>query len=147
MRKQIFSHFAVALVVGILAFLAFREPTVDAQTDTLRPGISSGGSTDAQSVEPTVLRKMRHREGTRLKDKHVQFRITGNRITMYLEGENAERYVCLENVNLERIMKVIRENPLQQVWSVDGVITEFQGENYFLVQKSILAPNVIVQKP
>ena len=86
-----------------------------------------------------TLSKKRIREGTSFQGKKVFFRQTGNRTTMYGIEEN-DRYVCLENLNLERILQALEENPGRVEWRVDGVFTEFRGENFVLIQRAVAAP-------
>ena len=44
----------------------------------------------------------------------------------------------LPNLNLERIVRAIRDDPDQLVWSASGSITEYQGSNYLLVTRAVL---------
>lgn len=81
------------------------------------------------------------REGTLLRSQKVMFRITESRSLMVLV-DGQERFICLENLNLERIAKVIHENPTQTDWEVDFIVTEYQGANYALIQKAILSTRV-----
>lgn len=46
--------------------------------------------------------------------------------------------VCLENLNLERIARAITDNTEQLEWRVSGVLTEYGGANYLLVDRAIL---------
>ncbi len=104
-------------------------------------------STDPKAEEKPVVadpatvavKKKKIRENTPFQDKRGYFRATGQRTTFYtLDG--AERYVCLENLNLERILKTIRENPSRSVWKIDGKFTEFNEENYMLIERAVVAP-------
>jgi hypothetical protein len=88
-------------------------------------------------TEQKKVVKKRNREGTIFQGKRVFFRQTGNRTTMYTENDN-ERFVCLENLNLERILKVIDEKPLRAIWKIDGEFTEFRGENYVLIRRAVI---------
>ncbi|MDR2169788.1 MAG: hypothetical protein LBP59_06575 [Planctomycetaceae bacterium] len=89
-------------------------------------------------VDKTSTKK-RIREGVTFQNKRVFFRQTGNRTTIYtVEGNN--RYVCLENLNLERILKSIADRPEQTVWKIDGMFTEFNGENFVLISRSVASP-------
>jgi hypothetical protein len=47
------------------------------------------------------------------------------------------RYTVLENLGLQRVMRVIRGNPEITRWSVSGLVTEFEGANYLLVSRAI----------
>ena len=81
------------------------------------------------------------REGTLMQSQKVMFRITDNRSSIVLV-DGQERFMCLENLNLERITKVIHENPTQTDWEVDFIVTEYQGVNYALIHKAILSTRV-----
>ncbi|MDR0608999.1 MAG: hypothetical protein LBG58_02720 [Planctomycetaceae bacterium] len=87
--------------------------------------------------EQKKVMKKRNREGTTIQGKKVFFRQTGNRTTMYTESDN-ERFVCLENLNLERILKAIDEKPSRTNWKIDGEFTEFRGENYILIRRAVI---------
>ncbi|MDR0336317.1 MAG: hypothetical protein LBI18_04430 [Planctomycetaceae bacterium] len=90
------------------------------------------------SNEPIQQTKKRIREGTTFQNKRVFFRQTGSRTTMYtLDGNN--RYVCLENLNLERILKSIAERPERGTWKIDGTFTEFNGENFVLISRAVVS--------
>jgi len=89
---------------------------------------------------PTAtIKKKRIRENTPFQDKRGYFRATGQRTTFYsLDG--TERYVCLENLNLERILKAMRDDPSRAAWKIDGKFTEFNEENYILIERAVVAP-------
>ena len=77
------------------------------------------------------------REGTTAQSQHVIFRVTSNRVIM-ISAQGVERYLCLENLNLQRVTDVIRNNPTLTDWTVDYVVTEYKGENYVLIQHAVL---------
>ena len=112
-----------------------------AQTDrdVNRPGTRLPASGATQRAERESVAKKRIREGTAFKNKRCLFRVSGNRIMIFSEDES-ERYFCLENLNLDRIMKVVQDNPAQQIWNVDGFYTEFRDENFVSIQRATLAP-------
>ena len=122
------------LIVGVVF-------TVWAQTDrnANRPGTRLQESSATQRVERETAATKRIREGTAFKNKRCLFRISGNRVVLFSEDES-ERYFCHENLNLERIMKVVEENPSQHIWSIDGFFTEYRGENFVHIQRAVLAP-------
>jgi len=117
------------------------------QTDrnTNRPGTRLPTSNTVQTPEKKTVAKKRIREGTAFKNKRCLFRVAGNRVSLFSEDES-ERYLCLENLNLERIMKVVQENPTQQIWNVDGYYTEYREENFVIIQRAVLAPRVQSQQ-
>ena len=59
----------------------------------------------------------------------------------YIDADGKKRLVCLENSNLERIARLVAENPnhLDPLkWSVTGTITEFRGANFVFVRRAVL---------
>ena len=128
---------------GISAFLlvAVFFLAVWAQTDRdlNRPGLRIPGEEASDLSANNAAKKKRIREGTVFKGKRCIFRPLAQRVLIFSEDES-ERFFCLENLNLERVMKVVLENPAQQIWNVDGTYTEYQGENYVLIQRVVLAP-------
>ena len=83
-------------------------------------------------------RAKRFREGTAFKDTYVFFRQTGDRTVLYTVEDN-ERFTCLENRALERILTAIQEKPERQFWKIEGEFTEFRGENFVLIRRSVIA--------
>lgn len=65
------------------------------------------------------------------------FRMTGDRVIFYCPQRNS-RYMALENLNLERIVRVLDDQARQRKWKVTGTLTEYRGENYLLVEKAVL---------
>jgi len=98
---------------------------------------------ESRSIAPTTTkqtpRAKRIREGTAFKDKLVYFRQTNDRTILWTADDN-QRFVCLENLALERILTTIQENPARQFWKIDGEFTEFRGENFVLIRRSVVAP-------
>jgi hypothetical protein len=130
MIRKILLIFFVVFLCSV-AVLAQRSPAPPA------PGLAEKPVVADNTNKPSE--KKRTREGTTFQGKRVFFRQTGNRTTLYTIDSN-ERFVCLENLNLERILKSIEENPDQGTWKIDGVFTEFRGENYVLIQRSVISP-------
>ena len=85
-------------------------------------------------------RAKRIREGTIFKDVHVFFRSAGDRTATYRVEDN-QRFTCLENLQLERILVAIREKPEREYWKIEGEFTEFRGENYVLIRRAVFAEN------
>ena len=63
--------------------------------------------------------------------------MAGDRV-VFVPSERKNRYVTLENLNLERIVQVLADQPRARRWKVTGTLTEYQGENYLLVEKALL---------
>ena len=77
------------------------------------------------------------REGMRIVDRRGYFRMAGDRV-VFFSSERKNRYVTLENLNLERIVQALADQPRQRRWKVTGMLTEYKGENYLLVEKALL---------
>jgi hypothetical protein len=56
---------------------------------------------------------------------------------MFYAADN-RRFTTLENLNLERVARVISDSPDTLEWTVSGTITEFQGANYLLLSRAVL---------
>jgi hypothetical protein len=117
---------------------------------------ANGRDTKAVSTEKSThgndSKPIRIREGSKLVDQIGEFQRSGDQINFFSkEAQGALR--VLENLALERIARVLDDNPSKHVWSVTGVITEFRGENYLLVTRAALkaqpkvAPAVEQRKP
>jgi len=78
------------------------------------------------------------REGTVMQSQHVIFRVSNDRVILTM-ANGAERYLCLENLNLQRITDVLKDNPTLTDWTVDLIVTEYRGMNYVLVQRAVLS--------
>jgi hypothetical protein len=79
----------------------------------------------------------RLREGTILSEQAGRFQPAGDRLMFYL-SENGQRLGTLENLNLERIAKLVVDSPDPLEWIVSGMVTEYQGVNYLLVERAVL---------
>ena len=77
------------------------------------------------------------REGTRLAGREGYFRIAGSRVVFFSKERN-HRYVVLENLNLERIAETLADQPSRRHWEVTGILSEYRGENYLLIEKAVL---------
>ncbi|MDR1963678.1 MAG: hypothetical protein LBQ50_07860 [Planctomycetaceae bacterium] len=122
-----FSVFWVNTVI-----FAQREPIPGDPNAVEKPVISE--------PEQKKVTKKRYREGTMFQGKKAFFRQTGNRTTLYMVDDD-ERFVCLENLNLERILTAIEEKPSRTTWKIDGDFTEFRGENYILIRRAVIVSN------
>ena len=98
------------------------------------PPVGASAAKDATLPTGTVVERLR--EGTVISDQDGYFKLTGDRLTFYFSDER--RFGCLENLNLERVAKVVGENPDALQWIVSGTITEFQGSNYLLISRAVL---------
>lgn len=75
------------------------------------------------------------REGSQLVDEIGVFRTSGDRA--YFETvDGKQRFTALENLNLERIMRMVNESTSPLVWNVSGGVTEYHGGNFLLVSRA-----------
>lgn len=90
----------------------------------------SGGPQATPGASKPRLR----REGTQLHDEPGRFTLAGNRATFVaVDGTN---YAGLENLNLERVAKIIAASPDSVEWLVTGTVTEYEGSNYLLISRA-----------
>ena len=122
------------LVVALLA----AGPMVRAQVAT-PPGLDARPEAKPDEGSRTTVQgeENRVREGTELADVLGYFTITGSRVT-FITAESGHRFAGLENLNLERISKMISKAPKQMDWEVSGEVTEYRGANYLLVRRAVL---------
>ncbi len=79
----------------------------------------------------------RWREGSKLNDQTGNFKLTGDRVT-FVATDGKLKFLCLENLCIERVSRVISDSPDQLEWSVSGLITEYRGANYLLATQAVL---------
>ncbi|MDR0522070.1 MAG: hypothetical protein LBH00_09500 [Planctomycetaceae bacterium] len=84
------------------------------------------------------VKSKRIREGTACSGKKVFFRTAGDRTVLYTVEDN-QRYTCLENLTLERVLTAIKEKPEHKIWKIEGEFTEFRGENYVLLRRATVS--------
>ncbi|MDR2116475.1 MAG: hypothetical protein LBP87_08840 [Planctomycetaceae bacterium] len=123
--------------IFLIAVFLFGNTVVFAQREPIHNDPNAVEKPIIDEPEQKKVTKKRNREGTVFQGKKVFFRQTGNRTTLYTVDDN-ERFVCLENLNLERILRVIDEKSLQTTWKIDGEFTEFRGENYILIRRAVI---------
>jgi hypothetical protein len=83
-----------------------------------------------------LQRNSRIREGTEMENQNGYFRMTGDRVTFFTEGGKS-RFVVLENLNLERVSRILAENPDHLQWTITATVTEYRGNNYVFVRKAV----------
>jgi hypothetical protein len=77
-------------------------------------------------------KKLLLREGTLLEDVQGRFTQSGDR-TMFLEEGTNRSTKCLENLWLQRIVSS-QKSDRKVTWKVTGKVTEFEGENYLIIE-------------
>ncbi len=138
MMQKLLLLFLVLLLVT--QFVQAQRELMPAQPNSVeRPVVSDPTNPDGSPAGKAAVKK-RIREGAALIEKRVFFRETGNRTTLYTVDEN-DRFVCLENLNLQRILQAIEEKPERSIWKIDGTFTEFKGENFVLITRAVVSPD------
>jgi hypothetical protein len=97
-----------------------------AATGPAAQGPTASGPAGVGNAKPQV-----RREGTLLRDEPGRFTVSGNRVAFVVS--DGTTYIGLENLNLQRIAKVVAASPDPVEWFVSGTLTEFQSSNYLLV--------------
>jgi len=98
----------------------------------------AGDAADVPPVAPMTKPHVR-REGTQLRDEPGRFITAGSRITFI--SSDSTNYLGLENLNLERVAKIITASPDSVEWFVTGTVTEYQGSNYLLISRARRKPS------
>ena len=127
-RRGMFVAFATLLVGWSAAWSQSPPPS--------RMSVKPDPATPANAAN--LPNKDRLREGTELKEALGFFRFVDDRVVFFRKNGDA-RYIGLENLNLERIVSEITNNPTQLEWTVVGTITEYRGANYLLVRRAVLS--------
>lgn len=121
---------AAALLLGVaLAWAQSFGPT-DTNAARTGPPENSGNATS-----PRADRRIR--EGTEIVDRLGSFGMTGDRVT-FSTADGKGRFVVLENLGLERVVRAIADNPGRLQWAVTGTITEYRGANFLLIRHTVL---------
>ena len=115
---------ACVLVMGVS--LSVAEETVPKGTVVGQPAEGGQGT-----------KSERLREGTKIVDQVGYFLTTGGSPKFYA-NDGKDQFEGLENLNLERISRTLGENPDRLMWSISGMITEYQGSNYLLIERAVL---------
>ena len=141
--KAVTFLFFLAGMISLANILLKDSPVLALAQNT--PSVMAGTNPEMASKNDGLLAKSENqsekrellREGTMIQSRHVVFRVTKNRVLM-TPVSSSEYFYCLENLNLQRIANVIRQNPTLTDWEVDFLITEYQGINYVLIQRAVL---------
>ncbi len=127
---------AVGLIAAMVAVLALWQlvPIVGAQ-QAAGPGMRQGAAAiDAALAEPEPVHRLR--EGSMLTDQLGAFKSSGDRVVFH-PADQEDSLQVLENLALERIWKMLDEARGRQ-WCVNGMITEYRGRNYLLIERAVL---------
>jgi hypothetical protein len=106
-------------------------PSPSSATEAAKTLTSAGGHIEG------YLAGGRWREGSKLVDVPGHFKISGDRIAFY-SLDKRSRFACLENLNSERVWRIVGESPESLEWTVQGTITEYKSENFLLVTQAVI---------
>ncbi len=76
------------------------------------------------------------REGELWQDELGHILMIGQRYA-FRPIQGGRSVMVLENLNLQRIVQRLDEATQAPIWSVSGVVTEFQGSNFLLIERAI----------
>ena len=125
---------AGALLLGAALALG---PTRGASGDpngSAAPAAENPPASDGPERTSSLAERLR--EGTELVDQPGSFRRTGDRIAFFTDMGGG-RFVVLENLALERVGLAIADHPDPIYWGVDGIVTEYGGENFLLIHRAV----------
>ena len=127
-----------ALLAVALTFGAVLAQARDTPPKTLgNLPATAGASSAGEANNPGGDDDSRLREGTDITDRVGSFRMAADRVAFFTE-DGRGRFVGLENLNLERVARVIAGGAEDLKWKVTGSITEYEGSNYLLVRRAVL---------
>ena len=121
--------FWVILAFGCTAL--FSNLGVDSPMSSNAIMASERPSLSTMAKEVSVMR-----EGTIVTDVKVRFRKQGERYQFIEDGGN-KTYKCLENLSLQRIDASQQDDDRKVAWVISAKVTEFKGENFLMVEKTI----------
>ncbi len=104
----------------------------DIAGSSTRTSPSGGGASKERNEVQKILR-----EGTKVEELLGHFETAGDRATFHT-ADGKHTFDSLENLNLERIVRTLSDKPEKLQWSIDGVVTEFQGRNFLQVTRAML---------
>ncbi|TWU21294.1 hypothetical protein [Bythopirellula polymerisocia] len=122
-------------LLGISLFAKENHNSVPSVSGQFSPSKHSRGEFEESS-------KIRIREGTLIVDKGGYFRQDGEGATFVTEDKY--EFGALPNLNLERIVRTLKSSDESESirWSVNGVVTEFNGRNHILISRAVYKSSV-----
>jgi hypothetical protein len=116
---------ALAAVFGVLVAIS----AISGQDDTTEESnvLPSGNESDLSRL----------REGAVITDQPGTFQLVGKRMVFAYEGD-ARQLGTLENLALERVVRLVRQSAAPQTWLVSGTVTEYQGSNFILIDRAVI---------
>jgi hypothetical protein len=137
-RLAIASSFIVCVSFALLCCFVVlgQRPEPPAQPNQAISPIATPAARQAPPAQ-------RLREGTAFRNMHVFFQQAGDRTVLFTVDDH-QRFVCLENLTLERVLTTMQETPERRFWRIDGEFTEFRGENFVLIRRAVVAQPPVV---
>lgn len=131
----------LAIIAGLGVHTLLRgQHTRDADPTPVAGAPAAGGKTadpNAPRADAPRRNTSRLREGTELRDVSGQFQVLDGRFE-FVSTDGVHRLRMLENLALERAARKVSDSPQGLNWKVSGVVTEYEGFNYFLVRRIIV---------
>lgn len=99
----------------------------------------------AQEERPSLVarsakEKSKLREGSKIIDRAGRFSLQGERYHFDLLEADGGTFTLLENQLLERVSSAASNQDDKAVWTVTGVVTEYNGNRYLLLERAVLKP-------
>ena len=104
--------------------------------DFAGPSSRTAAAGNTSSIERDRVQKVL-REGSKIENEIGHFETTGDRATFHT-ADGKHSFDSLENLNLERIVRALSDKPEKLQWSIDGIVTEYQGRNFLQVTRAML---------
>jgi hypothetical protein len=98
---------------------------------------TAGGDEEADFASRGGTEGRRIREGTVLTDQPGTFQLVGKRLVFAIHSDGRQ-LGALENLTLERVVRLMQQTAVPQTWLVSGTVTEYQGTNYLLIDRAVL---------
>jgi hypothetical protein len=134
-----YAAIAGGLAIGLGGLTLWAQQYTRDRAEPRKPVRRKAGDPLEHAVEDrsTSGRKsQRLREGTELRDVPGTFVAVKDRFE-FVTSDGVHRLRMLENLALERVVRKVGEGADKSVWKVSGMVTEFEGTNYFLVRRII----------
>lgn len=126
----------VSLVAAIGYAQEVDAPIPDA-TEATRAPVAERKGADPNELDGNIVGGggLRLREGVTLVNQIGELRYHGDGVAFYPDGETHSLQL-LENLALERVSHDLDQS--HRKWSVTGIVTEYKGSNFLLLQRAVL---------
>ncbi|GIX00412.1 MAG: hypothetical protein KatS3mg111_3744 [Pirellulaceae bacterium] len=79
------------------------------------------------------------REGTTIKSTNAQCRFNGERLVVDLQDQDRV-LIALENLMAQRVVEALQLDPMDNRWSIEARVTEFNGRNFLFLVRAQRSP-------